>query len=174
VAGAGIAYAAIGAPDGSPAAPAAPPTSIPSVSPAAPRGGGEAVEVDRIDWVADLDRLDALRARAFAERRPALLRRVYLGAPLLAADVATLSRLVQPGCALRGAHTRYSHVQVSDRGSSAVLTAAARLAPAQLRCDGVRRDTSPAAVARLRIVLRATGSGVRIAAQWRLPARPAG
>jgi hypothetical protein len=174
LAGVGIAYATIGTPDRSPAAPATPPTSTPSASPAAPRGDAEPADFDRIDWTAELDRLDALRARAFAERRPALLRRVYLGAPLLAADAATLNRLVPPGCALRGAHTRYSPVQVSDRGSSAVLTATAHLAPARLRCGGGRRDTSRATVARLRIVLQATGSGVRIAAQRRLPDRPAG
>jgi hypothetical protein len=55
-----------------------------------------------------------------------------------------------------------------------VITTVARLAPAQLRCAGSVRDSSDEAVARLRIVLRATGSGVRIAAEQQMGAARTG
>ncbi|MDT4918074.1 MAG: eukaryotic-like serine/threonine-protein kinase, partial [Pseudonocardiales bacterium] len=93
------------------AVPASPvPASPLPASPLPMRGDGTGVAAGRaeLDWVAELDRLDAVRARAFARRRPALLRNVYLSGALRVADAATLSRLVPAGCELRGARTSYS------------------------------------------------------------------
>jgi serine/threonine protein kinase len=164
LAGAGIAWAVVGTPP--PRHQASPPSTSPSSSPS------DAEEVGVSDWVAELDRLDAVRGRAYAARRAVLLRRVYLAGPLLAADTAMLNRLVPRGCGLDGVRTRYSALQVSDRAGSAVLIAQARLAPAELRCAGVLRDSAPGAEARLRIVLRSTGTGVRIADEQRLDPPP--
>ncbi len=120
------------------------------------------------DWPATLRRLDATRARAFARRRPALLRQVYLPGALLAGDTATLRRTVPVGCRLLGATTVFSGVSVEsvrpDR-SAAVVTARARLPSAILRCEGrpVRR-TRAAGPVRLRIELVMGDAGPRIAA----------
>jgi hypothetical protein len=113
-------------------------------------------------WLADLDRLDALRARAFAERRPALLGRVYGQGPLLAEDTASLTRLVPSGCELHGARTRYTRPHIVAQAGAAVIAASATMAPSTLSCPGRARQIAPGAHARLRIVLRDTAQGVRI------------
>jgi hypothetical protein len=122
-----------------------------------PVGGGP-------DWFAELRRLDGVRARAFAHRQPALLRRVYIPGPFLRADRKTMLRLVPPGCRLTGAETTYSASRVVATRDSAVITTTAALAPSRLSCADGRRAGTAAAVVRLRFVLRSTATGVRIAA----------
>jgi hypothetical protein len=121
--------------------------------------------VDRLDWLAELHRLDALRSRAFANRRPSLLRRVYWPGRLLQADLASLARLVPPGCRLTGAHTRYRRVDVASGEQRAVVTAAATMAASRLICPGRATRHAPAAAARLRIVLTRSAGAVRIATE---------
>jgi hypothetical protein len=121
--------------------------------------------IQRPDWVVELNRLDALRARAFAERRPTLLRRVYQPGPLFAADSAALSRLVPAGCQLHGARTHYRHVRVTDEDDRAIVIASATMAPSRLTCTGRSTQTAPGADARLRIVLEDTANGVRIVSE---------
>jgi hypothetical protein len=120
------------------------------------------------DWAAALRRLDAVRGRAFATHRPALLRNVYLPGPLLAADTATLHRLVPAGCRLVGVRTSYSAVRIDTGPDSAVISTTAALARSRLVCGREVRDAAAGTTARLRIVLRDTDAGVRIAAERRL------
>jgi hypothetical protein len=141
---------------------------VETVPPSAPTGrptGPVAPTAAHRDWLATLDRLDAVRARAFAARRPALLSRVYAPGPLLAGDAASLTRLVPPGCVLRGAHTSFGHAGVVGHRDHAVITASASMAPSRLTCPGRAAQTAPGATARLRIVLRSTPDGVRIVAE---------
>jgi hypothetical protein len=106
--------------------------------------------------------LDAMRARAFANRDPRLLAEVYVSGPLLTADTALLRRLVPAGCTLRGVRTDYREIKAS--GSEVTVTA--RLPPSQLICADRPRATVPGAgPTRLRLRLAYTAGGVRIAEQ---------
>jgi hypothetical protein len=118
------------------------------------------------DWLGALATLDEQRARAFAVRDPALLRRVYSAGPLLAADTALLRRIVPAGCGLTGARTRYDGVRVSAHGDQLTLTATATLAPSRLICHGTQRGVAAGAgPTRLRLQLIRTSDGYRIAAE---------
>jgi eukaryotic-like serine/threonine-protein kinase len=117
------------------------------------------------DWPAELDRLDALRARAFAERRPALLRQVYPPGSLRAADTASLLRLVPPGCRLHGVRTHYAAAHLAEQGRLGVITATATIAASRLTCPGRTTASAPAAHARLRIVLEQSPAGVLIVSE---------
>jgi hypothetical protein len=120
-------------------------------------------------WAARIAALDALRARAFAERDARLLGQVYVRGPLLAADTALLSRTVPQGCRLTGARTTYSAVRATPRGQGAIVTATARLAPSQLLCAGHRRGSAAGAGPTvLQLELVPTADGLRIATQRRL------
>jgi serine/threonine protein kinase len=163
---AGVAWAGIGTNDMQPNQPTS--ESQPEVEPtiALPNvPSASAPPIQRPDWVVELNRLDALRARAFAERRPTLLRRVYQPGPLFAADSAALSRLVPAGCQLHGARTHYRHVRVTDEDDRAIVIASATMAPSRLTCTGRSTQTAPGADARLRIVLEDTANGVRIVSE---------
>jgi hypothetical protein len=117
-------------------------------------------------WASRLARLDALRTRAFAQRKPELLRQMYVPGPLLTADAALLTRIVPPGCGLTGVRTTYSALRVAPRGPGAVITATARLTPSRLLCAGRSHGTAAGAgPARLRVELVRTAAGLRIAAQ---------
>ena len=87
-------------------------------------------------WAARLAALDALRGRAFAERRPDLLRAVYASSSLLRADTALLLRIVPTGCGLRGVRTTYRDVQVTEGADRAVVTVRASLPASTLSCSG--------------------------------------
>ncbi|MEO9139171.1 MAG: serine/threonine-protein kinase [Jatrophihabitans sp.] len=116
------------------------------------------------DWGAVLRGLDALRADAFATRDAALLRQVYVPGPLLEADIATLRRTVPPGCTLLGVVTRFDRLKVIRTGSDGEISARARLPPATLHCpDRVSEQTIGVPATSLRIVLRQTSDGPRIA-----------
>ena len=120
------------------------------------------------DWIGELNRLDALRARAFAERRPTLLHRVYRSGPLLAADAGALSRMVPVGCRLLGARTRYLHSRVVAARHRAVVTTSATMAASRLVCGDRPARLAPGVRARLRIVLATTVHGVRIVSERRV------
>jgi len=160
---AGVAWAGIGTTSAPQAAETSesqpevePPTRLPVTS-APPTAA-----LQRRDWIVELNRLDALRARAFAERRASLLHDVYQPGPLLTADSAALSRLVPIGCQLHGARSHYRDVRVTDEDGHAVVIASASMAPSHLICLGRRARSAPRADARLRIVLKQTPNGVRI------------
>jgi hypothetical protein len=104
--------------------------------------------------------------RAFAGRRPALLRRVYPAGPLRAADSALLDRIVPRGCGLVGAHTHYARVRVLAHGPRTVLLVRAALTASRLRCPG-RADVAVRGVGptTLRIVLAEASDGYRITGQ---------
>jgi hypothetical protein len=163
---AGVAWAGIGT--GEPARPATT-TSMaqrqvePSVPPAVATGTPPSPPARQVDWLAALNRLAALRARAFAERRPALLRRVYRSGPLLAADAASLTGLVPAGCRLLGARTSYTRTRIAARAGRAAVSTSAAMAPSRLICPGRAARPAAGVKARLRIVLVDTAAGVRIA-----------
>jgi hypothetical protein len=118
------------------------------------------------NWAARLAGLDALRAKAFATRDPALLRQVYAPGRLLTADRALLARIVPRGCGLAGVRTRYSDVHTSARGGRIVLSVVATLRPSRLVCRGRLRGTAAGAgPTTLRLELIRVRSEVRIAAQ---------
>jgi hypothetical protein len=166
---AGVAWAGIGTDGGQPRdLPTNSPLQVESVVPTAPTARSTRSippAAPHRDWLAILDRLDAVRARAFAARRPALLAHVYAPGPLLADDAASLTRLVPPGCGLRGAHTSFRPAGVVAHGGRAVITASASMAPSRLTCPDRPAQTAKGATARLQIVLRSTPTGVRIVAE---------
>jgi hypothetical protein len=108
--------------------------------------------------------LDALRARAYAERDPSLLAQVYTAGPLLTQDSAQLRSIVPSGCGLDGATTSYTRVVVTDRSPGEVtLRARAALHASRLRCAGKPAGQAPGAGPRtLRIELRSDGTSYRI------------
>jgi hypothetical protein len=110
-----------------------------------------------------LNRLDGLRARAFATRDAALLNRVYVPGPLRRADAVLLGRLVPPGCGLADVRTRYTGLHATAEGHGAVIVAVARLPASHLACDGRPRAAAPGTgPTRLRIALVRTPEGLRI------------
>jgi hypothetical protein len=161
---AGVAWASIGTAQQHPPALATsrPAPQVETTAQPSPPRPAAAPTARHPDWLAELDRLDAVRARAFAERRPALLARVYPPGRLRAADVAALARLVPPGCGLAGVRTRYRQLHLVARDGGAVITVGATIAASRLSCPGRATRTAPGAHARLRIVLAQTSAGVRI------------
>jgi hypothetical protein len=120
------------------------------------------------DPLVELDRLDALRARAFARGEPALLRRVYVSGPLLRADTAQLARLVPAGCGLIGVRSRFVPVAVRHTPGRDVLTVTATLPSSRLTCAGRAHGTAPGtAPTRLAVSLVRTDAGPRIADERR-------
>jgi hypothetical protein len=116
-----------------------------------------------------LAQLDAVRARAFAQRDPRLLTGVYQSADLRAKDGALIDRIVPAGCGLYGVHTRYSAVAITARApNQIILTAKAALQPSTLECSGRpsgrAAGTGPVA---LQIVLVRTSSGFLVEAVTR-------
>jgi serine/threonine protein kinase len=116
-------------------------------------------------YLSALQRLDALRARAYASRAPDLLARVYASRALRARDMAAMRAAVPPGCGLRGLHTRFEAVRALavDRTSVVVRTRAV-VSPAVLRCgqSGFRALRAPPPV-RLTIRLARGDGGLMIA-----------
>jgi len=132
--------------------------------PSTTRPSGE--PTDAAYWTRVLAQLDAVRAQAYAARRPELLARVYTPGALLSADTAQLRRLVPQGCGLTGALTGYRAAGVTVAGSRTVLTVLARLPASRLVCDGVAGPVAPAVAAqRLKVELVRTRDGPRIAAE---------
>jgi hypothetical protein len=121
----------------------------------------------RPDWAGTLAALDARRAQAFATRDPRLLETVYPPGALRNADTKLLTRIVPPGCALVGVHSRYAAVHVAGRsGSSVTVTTTATLPPSTLMCAGRARGTAGGTgPTRLRVRLVQTAAGWRIAGQ---------
>ncbi|WP_375498354.1 serine/threonine-protein kinase [uncultured Jatrophihabitans sp.] len=121
-----------------------------------------------IGWPARLSALDAVRARAFAERRPELLRSVYASAALLQADTALLLRIVPPGCGLRGVRTTYQQIRITEGADRVVVSAQAALTASTLVCSGTIRgraaDVGPTS---MRLTLVGPRPTARIADQRR-------
>ena len=117
------------------------------------------------EFAAVLDRLDARRSAAFAQRDVAALRDVYLPGPLLQADTALLLRLVPPGCGLAGVRNSYSGVRpVTRHAADVVVHAEVALRPSQLRCGGTVRASAPGSPpAALTLTLRRVAGGYRLA-----------
>jgi serine/threonine protein kinase len=137
------------------------PPAVSSVSAAAPQPPPAAI-------ASALARLDSVRERAFAERRPNLLAAVYPPGPLLAQDTALVTRMARSGCGLRGMHTTYSDVKpaVSTKAGSLTVTARALLAPSTLVCHSrLAGRAAGAGPATLRIGLVRKGADYLIARQ---------
>lgn len=145
--------------------PAHPPTPQQQVETSRPTSGPRTPPPHsaRGSLIARLDRLDAVRSRAFATRDPTLLRRVYLPGGLLRADVGLLARLVPVGCRLLGVRTRYTALDVHRHGSRSTVSALATLGASRLICGRQLRGRAAGARSRLRIVLVRTAAGTRIA-----------
>jgi serine/threonine protein kinase len=112
--------------------------------------------------------LDDMRSRAFAERRPELLKQVYDSASLLMQDVSNVQSRIPDHCLLLGLHTRYRDVTVTSRSPQKLtVRASASLTSGALRCAGqVRSRTAPAGPTVVRLVLvAASGGRFRIASQ---------
>lgn len=123
-------------------------------------------------WLAWLDELDALRARAYATRDVSLLRQVYAPGPLLRSDAALLVRLVPPGCGLVGARTRYASGTAHSTARRLHISVRAALRPSELTCAGrVRGHAVGRGPTTLVIELVRTPAGLRIVAQRVRPAR---
>jgi hypothetical protein len=117
-------------------------------------------------WLAALERLDAVRARAFAARDAAALRTVYASPELVRTDVALLDRLVPRGCGLHGVRTSFRPRTVSAAPGRVTLVVTATLGASQLVCGGqVRASVPGAGPTRLRVVLVIGGGGPRIVRQ---------
>jgi hypothetical protein len=137
--------------------------TAPPVSSTAPPSTGHP---DPRSMHAALDRLDAIRARAFATRNAALLTQVYLPGVLLRTDTALLVRLVPVGCGLTGAHTTYARLHVRRHSGRIAVTTTASLAASRLLCRGRVTGAAPrAGPATLRLELADTPEGLRIATQ---------
>lgn len=136
---------------------------------ASPAGTRRSMPTARRPGVAELAGLDAVRARAFAERDPRLLRGVYVPGRLLAADTALLQRLVPPECMLVGARTDYTAVRSRALAGGTDLVVRARLHPSVLACPGRPAQHAPGVgPTTLRVELRRTTAGLRIAGVQRL------
>lgn len=113
-----------------------------------------------------LARLDAVRQRAYAERKPGLLSSVYAPGPLLQRDRTQLTSLVPVGCGLDGVRTNYRDQSVLSRTSATVvLTARIALPATTLHCaTGGQRTAAAQPATAVRITLQHTADGYRIAA----------
>jgi hypothetical protein len=121
------------------------------------------------DARAVLATLDGARARAYAQRDPALLSEVYASARLLQRDRAQLRALVPTGCALRGLHSRFRSIRVVERTAQAVsVQARVLVAASRLTCAGMSSARVPAGTpAALRMTLVRRGGRYLIAAEHR-------
>jgi hypothetical protein len=115
----------------------------------------------------ELARLAQLREEAFAQRSASLLSAVYPSGALLSQDVALLTRVVPPGCALIGVHTSYSDVRIAAATAGhAVILTNATLTPSQLRCAHRGPVAAPGrGPTRLRIELQSTAGAYRVTNQ---------
>ncbi|SHG57744.1 Serine/threonine protein kinase [Jatrophihabitans endophyticus] len=130
----------------------------------APPGSGSAAL--RAWWAAALRGLDAVRARAFATRSPALLAGVYRATTLRADDAALLRLLVPAGCGLAGVLTRYDRLRIAASPDRALVTARARIPATTLRCaKRPARRAAPVGPTAIRLELVRTAAGPRVAAQ---------
>jgi hypothetical protein len=106
---------------------------------AAPAGPGAATPltsarpVPARDWLAVLDRLDAVRSRAYERGDPALLRKVYLPGSHLRADTAQLGRITATGETVRGVRHRLRLVAVESSVPGQVRLRVAQSLPVSLR-----------------------------------------
>jgi hypothetical protein len=133
------------------------PPTVSSVAPARHLDAAAARQV--------LGRLDRIRARAYARREPALLKRVYVRGPLRTRDVAQLRSTVPAGCALIGASTSYADPAVTARhGAEVTVRVTTRLHTSTLSCGGAPAGHARASKPRtLRITVHRSQGGYRIA-----------
>lgn len=138
----------------------------PASSPSAPPGEPGVRSPDALTARGMLQRLDALRERAYAARDPALLAQVYLSTDLVERDSAQLRRLVPQGCALLGVRTDYGEPVVEYADAATVrLRVRAVLNASSLRCGAsVVAHAAAAGPDVERIVLRREAGRYRIAA----------
>jgi hypothetical protein len=131
-----------------------------------PTGAAEPAPLDAARAAAVLARLDKLRQRAFAQRRPALLEHVYVPGPLLREDKALLLRLVPAGCGLTGVRTTYDDVQLTARTTdTATVKVSVTLSDSLLSCRGTPKGRAPGSgPSTLHIGLTRHGSGYLISA----------
>lgn len=150
---------------GSPSATVAGAHSVDAVEAAAQPPAPDVAELDAAAASKVLTRLDVARARAYAQRDPALLAQVYVPGTLRTRDAAQLQSIVPAGCGLFGASTVYSHVAVESRAATqAVLRVSATLHASTLECGGKPAGQAPAAgPITLRIALQRVGTGYLIA-----------
>ena len=135
------------------------PTLAPIPAPVVTPGSG---------WPQRVLALDALRGRAFAERRPELLRGVYSSPTLLQADTALLLRIVPAGCGLPGVRSHYRDLRVATARGRTVVTARVSLPATTLRCAGVPSGRAPAVGPMiLRLTLAGPPASARIADERR-------
>jgi hypothetical protein len=137
------------------------PSAVAGVPAAAPQPPRAAI-------AAALARLDSVRERAFAQRRPNLLAAVYPPGALLAQDTALVTRMAPSGCGLQGMRTTYSDVKpvVSTKAGSLTVTVRALLAPSTLVCHSrLAGRVAGAGPATLRIELVRKGADYLIARQ---------
>lgn len=114
-----------------------------------------------------LRRLDAARAAAYAQRRPAQLGAVYADAGLRDADIAQLARSVPVGCGLVGVLTDFRDLTVAGaRPSGIEVVVTATLRPSRLVCGGALSARVPGTgPRRMRIDLATVGDGYRVAGE---------
>lgn len=137
----------------------------PSRTPARSRGSGRPLDAARAQRV--LERLDSVRAAAFAARDSGLLRQVYASRPLLTRDTSLLTATVPVGCGLRGVRTSFAGVRISAQRRDFVrLRVRAVLGRSTLVCGNTRAGTAAGAgPAELRIELNHVEGSYRIASQ---------
>jgi hypothetical protein len=110
---------------------------------AAPTSSVRTAVLDSATALAELRRLDALRAAAYATRRAELLAVVYDSPVLLARDRTQLLQRVPAGCTLTGLITRFSGVRILSADRSRVqLAVTAKLGAADLHCSGASVATA--------------------------------
>ncbi len=93
----------------------------------------------RVQAAQVLGQLDVLRARAYAQRDPSLLARVYVPGPLRSQDTAQLRAIVPPAAGCTVSRTTFTHV--TDHRSRAVPGRPCARAPASKSVEaGMRRQ----------------------------------
>lgn len=116
-------------------------------------------------WAVQLAQLDAVRARAFAESDPRLLRQVYVaGSRARADDAAAISAYARRDGRVVGAHLRVLTCWVISAGDSTVrLDVVDVLTPARVAwADGTTTALPLDQPTRRRITLERTDGGWRI------------
>jgi hypothetical protein len=108
--------------------------------------------------------VDAIRSRAYSERRPELLAAIYGAAALRAADAARLVAVVPSDCGLFGMATQWT-VQRATMSGARHLQArvAAQVSAAELRCRGsapTRTEAPPASTIEIVLVRGSSGQFV--------------